>query len=170
MSGNSQGGPSAAQNPAVPQLSRESLERDHPALFAQLRVEFTTAGAQAERDRIAAVRAQSLPGHEALIDALAGDGKTTGPEAAAAVLAAERSVRQAQAKAHAADAPTPAPHATAPAAEQPIAEDKTRPIEERSKAAWDSDPKLRAEFANYDEYLAFARADDAGKVRVLRKA
>ena len=170
MSGNTQGGQPAAQTQLAPQLSRESLERDHPALFAQLRVEFTAAGAHAERERIAAVRAQSLPGHEALIETLAADGKTTGPEAAAAVLAAERSVRQAQAQAHAGDAPKPAPHAAAPAVEQPIAEDKTRPIEERSKAAWDSDPKLRAEFANYDEYLAFARADDAGKVRVLRKA
>ena len=98
----------------TPQLSRESLERDHAALFAQVRSEFMALGATQERDRIQAVRAQSLPGHEALIDKLAFDGKTSGPEAAAAVLAAERSVRQAAVQAHHRDAPAPAPASAAP--------------------------------------------------------
>ncbi len=47
----------------------------------------------AERARIQAVRCQCIPGHEALIEQLAFDGKTTGPEAAAAVLAAEQRLR-----------------------------------------------------------------------------
>lgn len=114
MSGNTQGGQSAAQTPAVPQLSRESLERDHPALFAQLRGEFTTAGAQGERDRIAAVRAQSLPGHEALIERLAADGKTSGPEAAVAVNAAMRETLNKAAAAHADDAPAAVKPSAAP--------------------------------------------------------
>ena len=103
----------------TPQLSRESLERDHAALFAQVRSEFTTLGATQERERIQAVRAQSLPGHEALVDKLAFDGKTSGPEAAAAVLAAERGVRQAAVQAHHRDAPTPAPASAAPSDTQP---------------------------------------------------
>ena len=52
------------------------------------------AGAAAERDRIQSVRDQLIPGHEALIETLAFDGHTTGPEAAVAVLAAERSLRE----------------------------------------------------------------------------
>jgi signal peptide peptidase SppA len=98
----------------TPPLTRESLERDHAALFAQVRSEFTTLGATQERERIQAVRAQTLPGHEALIDQLAFDGQTSGPEAAAAVLAAERSLRQAAVQAHHRDAPAPAPASAAP--------------------------------------------------------
>lgn len=111
-------------------MDRATLEQQHPALFAQLKSEFSAtataeavaaatttaaaAGAASERQRIADVRAQSLPGHSTLIETLAADGKTTGPEAAAAVLAAERTSRAAAAAAHAADAPAAAAHAAAP--------------------------------------------------------
>lgn len=66
-------------------------------------------GAEAERTRIHAVREQSMPGHEALIEALAFDGKTTGPEAAVQVLAAERSRVAGAASARLNDAPEPVP-------------------------------------------------------------
>jgi signal peptide peptidase SppA len=52
------------------------------------------AGAAAERQRIVDVRAQFIPGHEALIESLVNDGKTTGPEAAMKVLAAEKEIRK----------------------------------------------------------------------------
>ena len=64
-------------------------------------------GAAAERQRIADVRAAALPGHEALIEKLAFDGKTTGAEAALQVLAAERQVRTGAASSRAADAQEP---------------------------------------------------------------
>lgn len=100
----------------TPQVTRESLERDHAALFATLRTEFFAAGAAAETARVNAVLAQSdaLPGHEALVRTLALDGKTTGPEAAAAILKAEGASRQAAAKAHADDAPKAAKTVPAP--------------------------------------------------------
>lgn len=47
-------------------------------------------GADAERQRIQEVEAQSIPGHEAMINELRLDGKTTGAEAAVKVLAAEK--------------------------------------------------------------------------------
>jgi hypothetical protein len=151
-------------------MTRESLERDNPALFAQLRVEFTTAGAAAERDRIAAVRAQALPGHEKLIEQLAADGKTTGLEAAAAVLSAERTARQAQATALANDAPQAAPASTAPANDaKASADDKSLPIDQRAKAEWDAKAEIRAEFASFESYLALRKAEDSGRVRVLGK-
>lgn len=74
---------------------------------AMLRAE----GAEAERARIQAVREQTMPGHEALIEALAFDGKTTGPEAAVQVLAAERARVSGAAAARAAEAPAPVPTA-----------------------------------------------------------
>lgn len=99
-------------------VTRESLERDHAALFASLRTEFMAAGAAGEQARIQAVQAQGalLPGHAALVAALSADGKTTGPEAAMALLAAEAKARGNAAQAHAADAPNPVPASTAPEA------------------------------------------------------
>lgn len=51
-------------------------------------------GAAAEIDRIRSVRAQSIPGHEALIEALMFDGVTTGEQAAVKILAAEKTLRE----------------------------------------------------------------------------
>ncbi len=97
-------------------LTREQLAADSPALLQQLlaegraeghsagraeghtaglqegRAAGITEGAQAERERIQAVHAQMLPGHEKLISALMWDGKTSGPEAAVQVLNAERAL------------------------------------------------------------------------------
>lgn len=99
-------------------LTRASVEQDHPALFAQLRAEFTTIGATQERGRIQAVLAvgQGLPGHEALLASLAYDGHSDAGAAAQAVLAAESAQRAAAIAAHQADAPPPA-KPSAPAAE-----------------------------------------------------
>lgn len=110
--------PPSTKGPVMPQAdtqapaaitTAQALEAAYPMLAAQIRDQATAAGAQAERDRIQAVRAQALPGHEALVERLAMDGKTTGPEAAMAILAAERQVAAAAAAAHFADAPPAAP-------------------------------------------------------------
>lgn len=76
-------------NKDLPELSREVLAAKYPDLLSSIRTE----GATAERTRIQAVLAQSLPGHEKLVQELAFDGKTTGPEAAVAVLNAEKAAR-----------------------------------------------------------------------------
>lgn len=59
----------------------------------------------AERKRIMAVEEQLIPGHEALILSLKFDGKSTGGDAAQAVLAAEKQSRASHAAKLAADAP-----------------------------------------------------------------
>lgn len=89
--------------------TRASLERDHPAIVAEISSEARAAGATAERERIQAVLAQSMPGHEALVQTLAFDGKTTGPEAAVAVLGAHREVLAKAKSGHFADAPPAVP-------------------------------------------------------------
>ena len=68
-------------------------------------------GAAYERARIQAVEEQLIPGHEALIGELKFDGKTTGPEAAQKVLAAEKSVRTGVASQLDGEAGTPVPAA-----------------------------------------------------------
>lgn len=98
-------------------ITRASFEQEHAALFAQVSAEFSALGATQERTRIQAVLAMGdgLPGHEKLLNGLAFDGKTTGPEAAQAVLVAEKATRSAAIAAHAADAPAAAKPSAAPA-------------------------------------------------------
>jgi len=70
-------------------LQQAALAAGNPALVAEITESATKLGAQAERDRIADVRAQALPGHESLIAQLELDGKSTGADAAKAIIAAE---------------------------------------------------------------------------------
>ena len=90
---------------AIAGLTRDTLASGNPSLFSALQADFTATGAKAERERIQAVRAQSMKGHEALIDTLAFDGKTTGPEAAMQVLQAHKTALGNSAAAHFNDAP-----------------------------------------------------------------
>lgn len=111
----------------APTIDRAYLETKHPDLLASLSKEFKTigyedgllAGASTERSRIQSVREQLIPGHEALIERLAFDGKTSGEQAAVQVLAAERQQRTAYQEAVANASPPPVPAALAPVAEAP---------------------------------------------------
>ena len=116
-------------------VSRESLERDHAALFAQLRSEFMAAGAAAETARVKAVFAEGegIKGHSALVMRLALDGKTSGPEAAQAILAADRQALAAAATAHANDAP-PAVPASPASADTPAGGQQLTKAEQAEKA------------------------------------
>lgn len=116
-------------NTSTMPITREQIAADAPELLAALLAEGASAGAQAERDRIQAVEAQSMPGHEALIATLKFDGKSTAGDAAMAVNAAERQTRAAVATALASDAPAALPlvpsatvASTAPAAPSTKAE------------------------------------------------
>lgn len=161
--------PATQPNPkGVIAMTLEELRAAHPDLCAALVAEGRESGAADERARILAVEAQLLPGHDKLIATLKADGKTTGPEAAVQILAAEREVCAGRARDIGKDAPPPVPHAAAPV-DRPAAEDATLPIEERAKARWDADESLRAEFGAFTTYLAWAKAHDAGTVRVLSK-
>ncbi|MFA6358835.1 MAG: S49 family peptidase [Candidatus Omnitrophota bacterium] len=71
----------------------EGTVAGHQAGIEAGKAEGVTAGALAERQRIADVKVQFIPGHEALIEAMIQDGKTTGPEAAVRILAAEKQIR-----------------------------------------------------------------------------
>jgi signal peptide peptidase SppA len=86
-------------------ITVEGIKASNPDVAAALVAE----GAKAERERIQAVEAQTIPGHESLIAAMKFDGKSTGGDAAQAVLAAERKQRAAHATASAAEAPKPVP-------------------------------------------------------------
>lgn len=112
-----------SKKPAIPQpfgattMTLDELRAAHPELCASLVAEGRETGAAAERARILDVESQSMPGHEALIATLKADGKTTGPEAAVQILAAEKKKLSAMASHLSAAAPAPVAHAEAPQAE-----------------------------------------------------
>ena len=85
-------------------MNLEKLKAEHPDLVEAIRAEALgdmsaplalakAEGAAAERDRIAAVRATLIPGHEALIETMAADGVSTAADAALAIVGAEKQLR-----------------------------------------------------------------------------
>lgn len=71
-------------------LTVEALRKDRPEMVTEIVAE----GAKLERDRVADVRAQLIPGHEGLVAQLELDGKSSGADAAKAIVAAEKLARQ----------------------------------------------------------------------------
>jgi signal peptide peptidase SppA len=66
------------------------------------------AARQGERERILAIQGNSMAGHEKLVAEMVADGKTSGPESAQRILAAEKGKTAQVAADLAADAPNPA--------------------------------------------------------------
>lgn len=158
------------------------LRAEHPDLVAAIAAEATDGmisadelqqqlatakaeGAETERARIQAVEEQLIVGHEDLIAELKFDGKTTGPEAAQQVLAAEKGARATALKDMETGGNEPVPSAEGG---QDGGVDPNAPIEERAQADWDNDADLRAEFGGkFEAYLAYAKATEGGRAKVL---
>ncbi|MFN6339682.1 MAG: S49 family peptidase [Cyanobacteriota bacterium] len=101
----------ATENPAAATILRdEGAAAERAKLQPQIE-QARAAGADAERERVAGVRAALVPGHEALIERFCADGKTTGGDAALAVIAAERELLEAAAATRLAQAVPVAPFA-----------------------------------------------------------
>lgn len=167
-------------------INKEFLEANHADLVGLFRAEGKeigvaegrAAGAEAERARIRAVEAASMPGLEELIAQLKFDGKTTGPEAAAQVLThykAQNVGALASLKADASALPK-VPAASSASGDQgdvAAAEEAKLPIDERCKARWERNAaNCREEFPDLAAYSAFERANAAGLIKILgaRKA
>lgn len=140
----------------TPKEAAAEWQASNPDAAAVLRAE----GAEAERQRIAAVREQSMPGHDALINQLAADGHTTGPEAAVAVLAAERSLRATQTALRQVEAPPAVPFAPSPdALETKTRDSKPEPTaQEMAERAKELQASARAEGRTLSATDAVARA------------
>lgn len=118
-------------------MTLEELKTGNPDLYQAVLDEGKAAGAQDERDRIASVKAQAIPGHEALIEKMAFDGKSTGSDAAMAIVAAEKTLRAAAHKTLTDDAPPAVPPADAGDGQQAM-----------TRAAFEAlDPAARAAYA-----------------------
>ena len=132
-----------------------------------------TAGAECERARIQAVEEQSMPGHEDLVAKLKFDGKTTGEQAAVQILAAERKQLAAIAADLRTDAGRPTTNSptedttrTSQVSDSTMSQDQ---ISDVAKREWATNPKLHHEFTGEAQYVAFRKAEAAGRIRVLNK-
>lgn len=102
----------------TPVITIESIALNHKDIYADIkalgydegRKAGIEAGAKAEQERIQSVKEQMMPGHEALIEGLMFDGKTTGEQAAVAVLQAERNLRAARYEDYKKDGSASIPH------------------------------------------------------------
>ena len=121
---------------------------------------------EAERNRIIGLDEVAVAGYEDMVEAAKRDGKTSPEQLALQILKAEKaSGSNHLAAAAAADAAVQIPAAPLVTESKATAGDT---IEDRAKAEWDKDADLRAEFGEYDAYLAFAKAESAGLARVKR--
>lgn len=158
-----------------PELVTAIAEETKTAMAAaidQAKQQGTVVGAEQERTRIAGVRAQLIPGHEKLIETLAFDGKSSGADAAMAIVAAEKSMRQAALAALGDGTQHPAVPGSDSGSNVPLATgqpDQSLPVEEQCKADWAKKTELHTEFENYDSYLSYTKASAAGQVKILHK-
>ena len=174
---NTAGQTAEPNNEGETRMKIEELKAKYPELYDQVfnlgvkagTDQGRTEGAEAERARIQSVFEQSMPGHEKMVNELAFDGKTTGPEAAVAILGAERAIRGKIRNDTAEDSIDPVPPNNPP---KPTPKDKAvdpdLPFEERVKAEWDGDAELRKEFdGDFEAYSAWAKADAAGQIKTF---
>lgn len=166
-------------------MSASQLAESHPEAAEALRTEGRRAAqaeaapalatarneaAAAERIRILEIHAATMPGYEAQARAAIESGQS-----AAEFALAQAKAEKARGSDHLAalrrdeESVAALRPATAPAA--PPAVDPNLPIDEKAKAEWDADPKVRAEFAQkFGSYLAYRKAEDAGKIRRLARS
>jgi len=130
------------------------------------------SGAKNERDRILAIEAASLPGHEDLIEEAKKDGSITAEKLALKIISAEKqkgSSYLANTKSAEEEMPKITPNVEVKA-KQKEKIDANLPLEQRAKALWDENTALRNEFGDdFESYHAFAKAEESNQVRILSK-
>lgn len=172
-----------ATNMAI-QITVESLKNDAPDVYksvfeagkAETQAEFDKQkevieakgfanGEKAELERIKSIKEAGLPGHDKLIDRFILDGKTTGAEAAMAIIKAEGEVKAAALSALSAQKPIPGAVAPELVGDQV---DPNAPVEDRAKTEWDKSAETRKEFGTYEVFLAYLKAAESGNARILK--
>lgn len=155
------------------EITLSLLESKAPELLAQIRKDAAddafkqgeeagrTAGAADELARIKSVSDQAMAGHEDLAAQLMFDGKTTGPEAAVQILAAEKKTKE-TALQNLADGGIPPVTPSTPPANPPKA-----PAEPATEEEFAKNKDLVDEFGDFETYAAFKQAEKKGLVRIL---
>jgi ClpP class serine protease len=171
----------ATKTIAYAALTLALLSQERPDLVQSIQSEGRTAGkkegAEGELARVKDVLAQSMPGHEDLVNQLAFDGKTTGAEAAVQILAAERKTRGDRLTTARSEAPAAAPASTATTTAATPKEPKVEiaahssfeQVKEACKAEFEASADLKAEFTDLDTYAHFKQNEARGNVKYLKQ-
>lgn len=160
-------------------LTVMSLEKDHPEIYQAI---FNAGkdlgikdgekkGIEAERERINAINAAVIPGHDELVKKCIDDGLSAG-ETAVKILAAEKNHLKAQAEVIQKEAPKPVNVDVPPVEpkEETKVDKKNLPLDLKAKAEWDESPDLRSEFIDdFGNYLAFCKAKQDGQARIYKQ-
>jgi hypothetical protein len=148
------------------EITMEILAKDAPDLLAQIKTgakkEGIEIGAKEELQRIKEVLKNSMPGHEALVETLAFDGKTSGPEAAVQILAAEKKIRASALENLTNDGVKPVKPVVPPAVE-------TLTNDNITEESFNKSEKLKKEFGTWDIYESYANAVKSGQVKIITK-
>jgi len=140
---------------AYPDLVKQIKDESHNDSYAK--------GRQDELDRIHAVQTQLLPGHEALIETLKFDGKTTGPEAAVAVLEAEKRDGD-KAKESLVSGSIEALPPVIDAPQDKKTDYSSMSVEDKAKAMWDDNAdQVQDIYPSQENFLAYLEATTTGK-------
>lgn len=143
-------------------MDLETFKAEYPELVTALHAE----GAALEVARIKSCDDALLAGHEELVNSMKFDGKSTGGDVAMAIVMAEKRIRSEKLSDFGKFAPAVVPMVSLNSAELGGSEpEKTG--EERLKSDWETNPKIKAEFATYENYASYMMAVANGKVRVL---
>jgi len=142
------------------------LESKAPELLAQIRKDAAAeafkkgeeagraAGAADELARVKAVSEQAMAGHEDLAAKLMFDGKTTGPEAAVQILAAEKKLKHTALENLQAGGVAPVNPSAPPAVDPPAV-----PADPATEEAFKQNKELVAEFGDFETYKAFLHTE-----------
>lgn len=146
---------------AAETVNQDSFDKGKAEGLAEGKRQGMEEGAKAETERIKAVEEQSLTGHEALIEKLKFDGKTTGEQAAVAILAAERVRNSKGLKTLAREA--------VKAVEEEEEVEETKDDENQSlETRWKASKELRAEFGdNFESFKAYEENNKVGNIRIF---
>jgi hypothetical protein len=156
------------------EITLSLLESKAPELLAKIRKDAAdeafkqgeeagrAAGAADELARIKGVSEQAMAGHGDLITKLMFDGKTTGPEAAVQVLAAEKKITETALENLSTGGIDPVNPSAPPEVTPPKAQTDPDTEEEFKK-----DKELVEEFGDFETYAAFKQACEKGLVRIL---
>lgn len=155
-------------------LAKENSEKirseTKESSFAEGKKAGFNEGIEAERKRILAIEEAALAGHEDLTAKAKQDGGMTAEKLALQIVAREKQrgtkyVEQTTAAEKEMPKVEPNFESTSP---EKTKVDKDAPLEDRAKAEWQNDSKLRSEFGNdYDAFLSFKKASENNQVKIL---
>ncbi len=155
-------------------LAKENSEKirseTKESSFAEGKKAGFNEGIEAERKRILAIEEAALAGHEDLTAKAKQDGGMTAEKLALQIVAREkqRGTKYVESQKEAEkEMPKVEPSFESTSPEKTKV-DKDAPLEDRAKAEWQNDSKLRSEFGNdYDAFLSFKKASENNQVKIL---